>query len=101
MPFILLTVSSAETAASVRGRSRRPRIATIVEDGFRLLPSLLVNVPHKQEGPRLDVPVEGERCCPFAEDMENPLSVLVVGYGIGMIWVRLDGEFHPLGEHQP
>src|SRR5262244_1984691 len=100
-PLCCLHGSSAEAAAAVRGRSRPRRIAAIVEDGFRLLPSLRVNVPHKQEGPRLDAPVEGERRCTFAEDMENALRALVVGHGIGVIWVRLDGEFHPLGDKQP
>src|SRR5262249_8751855 len=100
-PPCCLYGNSAEAAAAVRGRSRRPRISAIVEDGFRLLPSLLVNVPYKQEGPRLDAPVEGERRSTFAEDMENALRALVVGHGIGVIWVRLDGEFHPLGDKQP
>src|SRR5215470_11409258 len=64
-PLSFLYGHLAESAVAVRSRSRPSRIAAIVEDGFRLLPSLLVNVPHKQKGPRLDVPVEGERRCTF------------------------------------
>src|SRR5215468_1484809 len=95
MSFSCLRANSAKTTVAVRSRPGTRGIAAVIEDDFRLPPGLPVKAPQNQEGTRLDVPVEGEGCGPFAEDMEDPLGALVVGHSIGVTWVRLDGEWHP------